>query len=286
MSVTTKEEERQVQKQEQDLSQDIPTIRIYRITDGLRTKQTKKAYKTAFKQFLKDGAKTQDLIVLLNHKPRVLEQMIIGYIENLRDKGRAHRTIALHVAAILHFFVTLNDVPLNKRKITRFIPSDDEESTTPHSDKAYNADDILRLLNACGDIRTKVMVLLMASTGMRLGALPGLRFGHLTSIPEHNLYQIEVYAPSKRWHYTTPECRKTIDTYLDYRRRLEEHIINDSPLIREFFSPSNPFTINRPKQSTHRMITQSIEKALNKAGVNQRPIGLSKGATSLMCLMI
>lgn len=37
----------------------------------------------------------------------------------------------------------------------------------------------------------------MASTGMGIGAIEGLRFGHLTSIPEHNLYQIEVYAHSK-----------------------------------------------------------------------------------------
>jgi hypothetical protein len=88
--------------------------------------------------------------------------MIIGYIENLRNKGRAHQTIATLVTAILHFFVTLNDIPLNKRKITRFIPSD-EGST--RFDKAYDIDDILRLLNAC-DIRTKVIVLLMASTGM------------------------------------------------------------------------------------------------------------------------
>jgi integrase len=109
--------------------------------------------------------------------------MIIGYIENLRNKGRAHQTIATLVTAILHFFVTLNDIPLNKRKITRFIPSDEEGST--RFDKAYDIDDILRLLNAC-DIRTKAIVLLMASTGMGIGAIEGLRFGHLTSIPEYN----------------------------------------------------------------------------------------------------
>lgn len=153
--------------------------------------------------------------VLLEHKSRVLEQMIIGYIENLRDKGKAHQTIATLVTAILHFFVTLNDIPLNKRKITRFIPSDEEGST--RFDKAYDIDDILRLLNAC-DIRTKVIVLLMASTGMGIGAIEGLRFGHLTSIPEYNLYQIEVYAHSKKWRYVsycTPECRKAVDAYLN-----------------------------------------------------------------------
>ena len=144
----------------------------------MRSKHTKKAYQIAFNQFLRDGAKTSDLQVLLDHKPRVLEQMVIGYVESLRDKGNAHKTIQLHVAAILHFFVTLNDIPLNKRKITRFIPFDEDDSV--HSDKAYDIDDILRLLNA-SDIRTKVMVLLlMASTGMHQGALSGLLVGHLT----------------------------------------------------------------------------------------------------------
>lgn len=255
--------------------QQLPQERIYQVTDGLRAKHTKRTYRNAFGQFLRDGAKTTDLQLLLDHKPRVLEQMIIGYIESLRDKGRTHRTIALHVAAILHFFVTLNDTPLNKRKITRFIPPD-EEST--HADKAYTADDILRVLNVC-DIRTKVMVLLMASTGMRLGALPVLRVGHLIPISEYNLYQINVYATSRKERYPTyctPECRNIVDAYVEYRRRIGENITDESPLIRELFSPANPFTVNKPKPSTDRMITQSLEKVLNKAGVNQRSIGLGR----------
>lgn len=62
------------------------TGRIYQVTDGLRSKHTKKAYRTGFNQFLKDGAKTTDLQVLLDHKPKVLEQMIIGYVEGLRER--------------------------------------------------------------------------------------------------------------------------------------------------------------------------------------------------------
>jgi site-specific recombinase XerC len=253
----------QYRAQTSDLEQNRP--RIYQVTDGLRSKHTRKAYQIAFNQFLKDGAKTQDLQVLLDHKPRVLEQMIIGYVENLRDKGKAHKTIQLHVAAMLHFFVTLNDVPLNRRKITLFIPPDDDDNI--HSDKAYDVDDILRLINASGDIRTKVMILLMASTGMRQGALSGLLYGHLTPIPEHDLYQIEVYATSKKWRYVTyctPECRNAIDTYLNYRRRLGENITDDSPLIREFFSPDNHLSIKRPKRCTDEMVIQSLEKSTTK----------------------
>ena len=152
--------------------------RIYLVTDGLKSKYTKRDYRLAFNQFLRDGAKTEDLQVLLDYKPKVIEQMIIGYIESLRDKGKARNTIALHVAAILHFFVVMNDVPLNKRKITRFILPD--EST--RRDRAYRVEDIGVILESC-DERTRVMVLLMASTGMRLGAVPELRVEDLTPVP-------------------------------------------------------------------------------------------------------
>lgn len=110
------------------------TQRIYLVTDGLGSKYTERL-RYAFAQFQRDGAKTTDLQVLLDYKPRVLEQMTIGYIEHLRDKGRAPKTISLHVAAILHFF-EMNDIVLNKRKITRFIPPD-VSAYYPINDKVY-----------------------------------------------------------------------------------------------------------------------------------------------------
>ena len=168
------------------------------------TKDTKRAYHFAFEQFKKDGAKTSDLQVLLDYPPRVIEQMIIGYVEKMIEKERAHQTIALHVAAILHFF-EINDIVLNKRKVTRFIPPD--ESYKRYKD--YDLDEIRSIIEV-SDLRTKVVVYLMASTGMRAGALPGLNVGHLVPIPEHNLYKIDVYAFSKRDNYFTycsPECK-------------------------------------------------------------------------------
>jgi integrase len=270
---TTKTEIQQQQPQQQEEQQQN---RIYLVTDGLKSKYTKRDYRLAFNQFLRDGVKTKDLHVLLDYKPKVIEQMIIGYIENLRDKGRARNTISLHVAAILHFFVVTNDVPLNKRKITRFIPPD--EST--RRDKAYRVEDIGTILESC-DERTRVMVLLMASTGMRLGAVPELRVGDLTPVPEYCLYKIEVYSQSpvsdRYFSYCTPECRVAIDAYLDYRRRLHETLTDKSPLIRELFNVRKPYFIEAPRPATTRIIHLALEKALHKAGVNQPTMGLAKG---------
>ena len=62
--------------------------RIYQVTDGLKSNYTKRDYGYAFKQFLRDGAKTQDLQVLLDYKPKVIEQMVIGYVEMIRDYSK------------------------------------------------------------------------------------------------------------------------------------------------------------------------------------------------------
>jgi integrase len=266
--------------------------RIYLVTDGLRSKHTKIVYRVAFNQFLREGAHTTDIQVLLDYKPRVLESMVIGYVEYLRDKRRAHNTIQLHCAAIFHFF-EMNDVILNKRKIMRFVPPDESPSSSASQgdyyadgvgeDKPYTLEDICRIINeGCGgDTRSRVIVLLMASTGMRIGALPGLRYGDLSYIPEHNLYKIRVYATSRvdRYiTYCTPECAAAINAYLDYRRRLGETIKDSSPLIREMFNVENPFVIDSPRSSTSRMIELALEQALKKSGVNQRTAAQAKGS--------
>jgi hypothetical protein len=74
----------------------------------------------------------------------------------------------------------------------------------------------------------------MASAGLRLGALPSLRVGDLIPVPKHDIYQIRVYANSKsNKHRTfcTPECRKAIDNYLDYRKSCGENITSRSPCL-------------------------------------------------------
>ena len=54
----------------------------------------------------------------------------------------------------------------------------------------------------------------MTSTGMRIGAIDGIRFGDLIEIPEYKLYKITVYSSSKRDRYytfCTPECAIAIN---------------------------------------------------------------------------
>lgn len=246
--------------------------RIYLVTEGLRSKYTKASYASAFRQF-KKFMNIQDEHILASYKPTVIEQKVIRYIEMLAANGRRRMTIEVHKAAILHFF-EMNDIVLNKRKISRFIPENDNDNDDHNPlDRAYTVEEIHRIINeGCSDLRSKLMVNLMASTGMRVGALYDLRVGDLVRLDKYPLYMIWVYARSKSdkyYTFTTPECTELIDLYLDYRRRLGENITEKTPLTREMFDTNNPFIINQPRHLTDRMAQIVLEQALKRSGVNQ-----------------
>jgi hypothetical protein len=111
----------------------------------------------------------------------------------------------------------------------------------------------------------------MTSAGLRLGALQLLRVGDLIPVPKYNLYQIRVYANSKsnRHHtFCTPECRKTIDNYLDYRRSCGENITPKSPLLRQEFDREDIFqAVNDIKPLTGYAIKKAVTKVIYASGL-------------------
>jgi integrase len=72
--------------------------------------------------------------------------------------------------------------------------------------------------------------LILASTGIRIGALRTLRVGDLEKID--GISKVRVYSGDKEEYitFTTIECTEEIDTYLDFRARHGEKITGDSSL--------------------------------------------------------
>ena len=212
---------------------------------------------------------------MLNTKQNVIENRIIDHITYLKDvEGLTYRSILVHLSAIFHFF-DINDYDsLRRRKIKRFLPED--ESDYYGKDRPYSIKEIEQILNEC-DVRDKVAVLIMLSTGMRIGGLRELQIGDIKKIDEYRLYLIWVYNRSgKARYYTfcTLECAVAIDEYLAYRKRIGEELKDKSPLIRDKFSMDNYF--KAPKFLSTRAMSLLFEEALKKAGVNQVKVGQKK----------
>jgi integrase len=252
--------------------------KIYSVTDGIDSAQTRAVYLRNFNRFL-NQVKTHDLQVLLDFSPKVIKQMIVDYILYLRKREVKRDSIKTQVAAILHFFHNnIDDFPLDIKKFKRDLPPDE----TVNEDRPYTTEEIAQVVKDC-DPRTRVAILLLCSSGIRIGALSGLQIGDLLDIPTKagvKLYKIQVYARTRDKYTTfcTPECASVINDYLDYRRRSKEEIKDKSPLIREQFNAENPFTINAPKFVSDRGIEYIITHALKRSGVRKpREVHMSHG---------
>ena len=160
----------------------------------------------------------------------------------------------------------MNDVVLNTKKIKRFLPADEGHY---NQDRPYSTDEIQQILSRC-DIRSRVIVLLMVSTGMRVGALPGLRLSDIKKFDEFGLYLIWVYNDSKKDRYytfTTPSCAGAIDAYLEFRKRCGEELSDKSPLLRNKVTVDNPFTAKASKPVSLRALELIIEGLLKQTGI-------------------
>lgn len=240
-------------------------MQIYGVEDGVTAEATRKLYKVLFDNFL-DYCQIQDPSVLLKESPRQIEDRVIGYVRFLdKVKGRIRGSINNILSSIFHFF-EMNDVLLNKRKIKRFLPADRRATDR---DRAYTHEEIARILLNC-DERTRVIVLLCASTGMRIGAVSDLTLSNLTDIPDYNLYKITVYAnspPDRYYTFCSPECKQAIDNYLDYRRRFGDPLKDKSPLIREQFDIYDKFQASYPKPLRYAGIVWIMGELLKRSGM-------------------
>jgi site-specific recombinase XerD len=196
-------------------------VRIYPVTEGIQSNQTAVVYERCFNHFM-DHIKIQDKQVLLDFSPKVIKQMIVDYVLFLRDENKLSRaSIKVHLSAILRFFqINNDDFNLTIRNFKLHLPSDD----SIHDDRAYTVEEIGQVVRDC-DLRSRVAILLLCSSGMRIGGLYLLRMCDLTKaevkVSNATLYKVKVYAGTKDQYntFTTPECYNAIQEYFEYRKR-------------------------------------------------------------------
>ena len=155
-----------------------------------RSKLTQQKYIQVFSYYLKWlGVGKNDANSLITEtlldspaEVRKIEDQIIKYIKYMINNQKlAHATIELQLYAIFHFY-SINRVNLNRNYISKFKPV----KRRIHKDLAYSHEQILHLLNSTTDLRQRVIILLLASTGMRIGALPNMTVGALSKISVEN----------------------------------------------------------------------------------------------------
>lgn len=117
---------------------------------------------------------------------------------------------------------------------------------------------------------------------MRIGAIPGLRYGNLEKIKIDNLlsiYKITFYEGFNEEYVTfcTPECAKAIDDYLNMRSRYGEKLKPESYLIREQFDVRDPFSISKCRQIKPKTISKKLIDLAERSLIREKEVLVDGG---------
>jgi integrase len=153
------------------------------------------------------------------------------------------------------------------------------------SDTAYTHSQIEVMLSTSSDLRQKVIVLLLTSTGMRVGAIHSLVLSNLkrVDVGTQCLYMIVVYELEEEEYYTfcSFECAIVIDQYLEYRKRFGEVLKPNSPLIREEFDHGDLFKSRTPRKLSNQYVMILVDRILVNAGIKTTKLWTKGAKTEL-----
>ena len=227
--------------------------------ESFKSEHTKKAYIVYLKKY---GLHKLSIL-----EPRLAEEQVIDFILKMKRRGKQYTSIKNYVKAVIHYY-KINDVLLNTNKISMYIP----EHRRVRKDRAYTHEEISNILEIA-DERMRAVVLLLSSSGIRIGAIADLR---LRDLKENML---TVYQGFKEEYLTfiTSECKKAIDNYLDMRSRYGEKLTDKSFLIREQFDIRDKFQIKKPRQISSDAIRWMIIDIAKRCGVRGTEIPIAHG---------
>lgn len=203
---------------------------------------------------------TQTYEELTKKKARKSEDSIVSYVDKQTKRGLSPQTIRVCINAIKLFYVA-NRVSLNWEWIRSKLPSVDKVT----EDRLYSKAELEAILDKC-DERKRAMVLLLYSTGIRIGALEGMKVADLEKIEKYGIYKVKVYSGTKSKYtaFTTQEAAQAIDFYLELRRKRGETINPSSPLFRKQFTKDSANNVETMKLGS---IISLLDDLLVDAGV-------------------
>lgn len=225
------------------------SIELFR--QSIKSEHTRRCYDYYLKKYGEDKLSITD--------PKIVENQIINFILDQKQQGKKFYAISNYVNCVISFY-KINDVLVNTKKITRFMP----ERRRAKTDRSYTHDEIGKMLEIA-DERMRSVILVLASSGMRIGALPLIR---LRNLKDNRMTVYETFG-EEYLTFISPECKKAVENYLGMRSRYGETLTDNSLLIREQFDIRDQFQIKKPKQISRDAIQWMIKDIVKRSGVGK-----------------
>jgi integrase len=248
------------------MTEQLASLAFRNFAQTCRSPQTRHGYTVAlhyFMSYLKLEHTEYDK--LLDKEPKLIQMDICDYVLHLKEKQLSAATVSMYLAAVRKFY-EMNDISqLHWKKIHSF--KDEPEKRV--EDRPYTHSEIALLIKDTSR-RNRAIILLMASAGLRVGAIPTLRYCDLEPVDQYNIYKVTAYAKTRQRYFSfcTPECRSALDQYLEHRRRGGERLTDDSPLFRTDWNPkANDYTVRPISKDRVRNFVNDIARDTGLRGI-------------------
>ena len=238
------------------MSQQVQESNFEEFLDALRSPKTLQSYRTGIRYILGDLA-PDDFLTMAKNDPRAAEDHLIRRIKSKR--GRASETVSNPVDAVKSFLIFYDVHTINWKKLAMVLPPVNKVA----DDRPPTREEIRQLL-AAADLRMKLVILMLASSGARVGVfeypLPDRTFGYLRlkhvrmfdfeawkevdlllwlntydkKKDEHVIGIVNFYAkdPASYDGHFSVEATAALRAYLEARTKLGEKLSPQSPVIR------------------------------------------------------
>lgn len=166
-----------------------------------------------------------------------------------------------------------SDVLLNWKKIMRRIPKG-----LSYAEDSIPTIEQIRTLCSYPDPRIKAAVLIMESSGSRIGAFDSLNYGHVEPIKKGDLLlaaKITLYpgTSEKYFSFVTPETYRAVEEYIAHRKEAGEQVTQGSPLFRDLilgFDRWGKGQPHKPVRLKSSGIKRLIEDGLKVMGLRKK----------------
>jgi integrase len=263
-------------------------------TYALRAPETRRQYPRRFKVFLDFlkiyGSLQQQAITFLTaakQNKAWAEDSFMKFIEYQKQRSStgeiAASTISNYYKAT-KLFCEMNDLVLNWKKIARGLPRGKKAA----NDRAPTTDEMKKLLEY-PDRRIKPIILVMASSGIRVGAWDELQWKHVTPIKNDKgeiiAAKLTIYPGDQEEYFTfiTSEAYFALADWMKFRVENGEEITGNSWVMRDIWQTTNMkygarFGLaTNPKKLESIAITRILERAAWEQGVrNPLPNGFKR----------